>query len=61
MLGNEQDIDQIVTGINKTTHDTALSYDAWGSACLDDAVGELECQGRRVVADRLLVAKQGYE
>merc|ERR1712086_294300 len=26
-------------------------YDPWGSACLDDAVGELECQGRRVVAD----------
>ena len=24
----------------------------WGRARLDDAVGELECQGRRMVADR---------
>ena len=29
-----------------------LLSDPWGRACLDDAVGELECQGRRVVADR---------
>ena len=41
-----------VTGINKTTDAVTLTYDPWGSACLDDAVGELECQGRRVVADR---------
>ena len=40
-----------MTGINKTT-DVTLTYDPWGRACLDDAVGELECQGRRVVADR---------
>ena len=41
-----------VTGINKTTDAVTLTYDPWGSACLDDAVGEQECQGRRVVADR---------
>ena len=29
-----------------------LLSDPLGRACLDDAVGELECQGRRVVADR---------
>ena len=41
-----------MTGINKTTDTVTLTYDPWCSACLDDAVGELECQGRRVVADR---------
>ena len=41
-----------MTGINKTTDAVTLTYAPWGSACLDDAVGELECQGRRVVADR---------
>ena len=42
----------VVTGINKTTDSVTLTYDPWCSAYLDDAVGELECQGRRVVADR---------
>ena len=41
-----------VTGINKTTDAVTLTYDPWGRARLDDAVGELECQGRRMVADR---------
>jgi len=41
-----------VTGINKTTNGVTLTYDPWGRARLDDAVGELECQGRRMVADR---------
>jgi hypothetical protein len=39
---------QVLTKQNGAT----LTYDPWGRACLDDAVGELECQGRRVVADR---------
>ena len=42
----------LVTGINKTTDAVTLTYDPWGRARLDDAVGELECQGRRMVADR---------
>ena len=41
-----------MTGINKTTDAVTLTYDPWGGACLDDAVGELECQGRCVAADR---------
>jgi hypothetical protein len=41
-----------MTGINKTTDAVTLTYDPWGRARLDDAVGELECQGRRMVADR---------
>ena len=41
-----------VTGINKTTDGVTLTYDPWGSACLDNAVGELECQGCSVAADR---------
>ena len=40
-----------VAGINKTTNVATLTYDPWGGARLDDAVGELERQGGRVVAD----------
>ena len=32
----------LVTGINKTTDAVTLTYDPWGRARLDDAVGELE-------------------
>ena len=47
-----------VTDLNKTT-DSVTSYDPWSRACLDDAVGELECQGRRVVAEREGVGADG--
>ena len=43
---------ELLTGIIKTTDAVTLTYDPWGRARLDDAVGELECQGRRMVADR---------
>ena len=39
------------TPVNETTDAVTLTYDPWGGARLDDAVGELERQGGRVVAD----------
>ena len=32
-----------VTGINKTRTAVTLTYDPWGGAYLDDAVGEITC------------------
>jgi hypothetical protein len=33
---------ELLTGIIKTTDAVTLTYDPWGRARLDDAVGELE-------------------